>query len=335
MKFIFELSKEHKTLPTSEILACLKAEDINYNLIEINQDVLVVDLLTKNDKIKEISKRLSYTFNIDELLFSCSTSINAIKKHALKYNIKKNGSIAIRYRNRSDMINSQEIVQLLGKIYSKNRKVILRKPEIEVRVLITNSTVYVGLKVSELDKQQFENRKVQYRPYFSPISLHPKLARTLVNLSAIKKNEVLLDPFCGTGGILIEAGIIGISVVGSDIEEKMVKGCKENLDYYKIKNYKLFSSDIGSINAHVSKIDAVVTDLPYGKSTTTKGEDIKKLYERTFKSISYVLKEGGRAVIGLPGKNMLSIGEQYISLLGKHDFRVHGSLTRYFGVYKK
>ena len=335
MKFIFELSKEHKTLPTSEILACLKAEDINYNLIEINQDVLVVDLLTKNDKIKEISKRLSYTFNIDELLFSCSTSINAIKKHALKYNIKKNGSIAIRYRNRSDMINSQEIVQLLGKIYSKNRKVILRKPEIEVRVLITNSTVYVGLKVSELDKQQFENRKVQYRPYFSPISLHPKLARTLVNLSAIKKNEVLLDPFCGTGGILIEAGIIGISVVGSDIEEKMVKGCKENLDYYKIKNYKLFSSDIGSINTHVSKIDAVVTDLPYGKSTTTKGEDIKKLYERTFKSISYVLKEGGRAVIGLPDKNMLSIGEQYISLLGKHDFRVHGSLTRYFGVYKK
>ena len=51
MKFIFELSKEHKTLPTSEILACLKAEDINYNLIEINQDVLVVDLVTKNDKI--------------------------------------------------------------------------------------------------------------------------------------------------------------------------------------------------------------------------------------------------------------------------------------------
>ncbi len=335
MKFIFELSKEHKTLPTSEILACLKAEDINYNLIEINQDVLVVDLVTKNDKIKEISKRLSYTFNIDELLFSCSTSINAIKKHALKYNIKKNGSIAIRYRNRSDMINSQEIVQLLGKIYSKNRKVILRKPEIEVRVLITNSTVYVGLKVSELDRRQFENRKVQYRPYFSPISLHPKLARTLVNLSAIKKNEVLLDPFCGTGGILIEAGIIGISVVGSDIEEKMVKGCKENLDYYKIKNYKLFSSDIGSINAHVSKIDAVVTDLPYGKSTTTKGEDIKKLYERTFKSISCVLKEDGRAVIGLSDKKMLSIGEQYFSLLGKHDFRVHGSLTRYFGVYKK
>jgi len=335
MKLIFELSKEHKTLPTSEIFACLKAEGINYNLVEINEDALIVDLVRKNDKIKEISKRLSYTFNIDELLFSCLPSINEIKKHALKYNIKKNGSIAIRYRNRSDIINSQEIVQTLGKIYSKNRKVILNKPKIEVRALITNSKLYVGQKISELDRQQFENRKVQYRPYFSPISLHPKLARTLVNLSAIKKNEFLLDPFCGTGGILIEAGMIGISVVGSDIENKMVKGCKENLDHYKIKNYQLFSSDIGSINTHVSKVDAVVTDLPYGKSTTTKGEDIKKLYERTFKSIFCVLKEGRRAVIGLSDKKMLSMGEKYISLLEKHDFRVHGSLTRYFGVYKK
>jgi len=335
MKFIFELSKQHKTIPTSEVFSCFKAEDINFKLIESNQDVLVVDIFNKYDKIKDISYRLSYTFNIDELLFSSSTSINEIKKQASKYDIKKDGSIAIRYRNRSDNINSQEIVQALGKIYSKNRNVTLKKPDIEVRVLITNLNVYVGLKVSELDRRQFENRKVQYRPYFSPISLHPKLARSLVNLSAIKKNEVLLDPFCGTGGILIEAGVIGISVVGSDIEDKMVKGCKDNLDFYNIKNYKLFSLDIGDIDIHISNADAVVTDLPYGKSTTTKGEDIQKLYERTFKSISRVLKEGGRAVIGLSDKNMLSIGEQYLYLLEKHDFRVHSSLTRYFGVYKK
>jgi tRNA (guanine10-N2)-dimethyltransferase len=335
MKFIFELSKEHKTIPASEILACLKAEDINYNLIESNNDVLVVDIISDNVNIKKISNRLSFTFNIDEFLFSSYPSINEIKDKAKKYEIKKNGSIAIRYRNRSDKINSQEIVQTLGDIYSKNRKVILKKPDIEVRVLITNSRVYVGQKVFELDRQQFENRKVQYRPYFSPISLHPKLARSLVNLSAIKKNEVLLDPFCGTGGILIEAGIIGISVVGSDIEDKMVKGCKENLDFYKIKSYKLLSSDIGSINNHISNVDGVVTDLPYGKSTTTKGEDLQKLYERAFESISYILKDGRRAVIGLSDKNMLALGEEYISLLEKHVFRVHSSLTRYFGVYKK
>jgi len=144
----------------------------------------------------------------------------------------------------------------------------------------------------------------------------------------------MLDPFCGTGGMLIEAGLIGAKIVGSDIENKMIEGCKKTLDFYKIKNYKLFCSDIGSIKKHVKKVDAVVTDLPYGKSTTTKGEEIKQLYERAFENISEVLEKNSRAVVGLSNKDMISLGEKYFSLVDKHEFRVHRSLTRYFAVYQ-
>jgi tRNA G10 N-methylase Trm11 len=62
---------------------------------------------------------------------------------------------------------------------------------------------------------------------------------------------------------------------------------------------------------------------------------MQKLVERAFKSISSVLKEGGRAVIGLSDKKILSLGEHYFSLIEIHNFRVHNSLTRYFGVFKK
>jgi tRNA (guanine10-N2)-dimethyltransferase len=189
--------------------------------------------------------------------------------------------------------------------------------------------------LSELNRSQFENRKAQHRPFFSPISLHPKLARVMVNLSSIKKGETLLDPFCGTGGILIEAGLIGARVIGSDIEDKMVDGCKNNLDFYDIKNYELLHSDIGNITKHIAKVDAVVTDFPYGKATTTKGEDIRKLYERAFENISCVLKENGKVVIGLSNKDMLPLGEKYFSLVEKHGFRAHRSLTRYFAVFQE
>ena len=119
---------------------------------------------------------------------------------------------------------------------------------------------------------------MQHRPFFSPISLHPKLARALVNLSSIKKGETLLDPFCGTGGIIIEAGLIGAKILGSDIEKKMIEGCKKTLEFYRIKEYELFCSDIGDIHKFVkNSVDAVVTDLPYGKSTTTKGEELSHL----------------------------------------------------------
>lgn len=335
MNYIFELSKEHKTLPKAEVLACLRAENTVYNIVESNEDVLIIETDAKNDRIKRLVDRLSLTFYVDEFLFSCSPSPEEIKKHALDNTIEKRGSVAIRCKNRSNTINSQPIVRALAEIYTKDRKVTLEHPDIEVRGLITNSNVYVGMNMAEINRSQFEQRKVQHRPFFSPISLHPKLARALINLSAIQKGGALLDPFCGTGGILLEAGLIGAQVIGSDVEQKMIDGCQKTLDFYNIEKYKIFCSDIGDINSHVAEIDAVVTDLPYGKATTTKGENITQLYERAFENISKVLKKQGRAVIGLSNKDMLYVGEQYFSLLEQHEWRAHQSLTRYFVVYQK
>lgn len=335
MRYLFELSKEHKTVPKAEILASLQSENINYNIFESNEDVLIIETASKENKFMELSNRLSYTFFIDKFFFSCEPIIQQIKSRSLKSNLVKGGSIAVRYKNRSDNISSQPIVKTLADIYTKNRDVALENPDNEIRSLITDSKIYVGLKVAEINRSQFEERKIQYRPFFSPISLHPKLARALVNLSSVKKGETLLDPFCGTGGILLEAGLIGAKIVGSDIENKMIEGCKKTLDFYNIKNYTLHCSDIGDINQFVTKVDAIVTDLPYGKSTTTRGEKIADLYSRAFENISNLLKDGMKAVVGLSNKDFISIGEKYFSLVEEHNFKVHRSLNRNFAVFKK
>ncbi|MDH7516810.1 MAG: DNA methyltransferase [Candidatus Thermoplasmatota archaeon] len=335
MLILFELSKEHKTLPKNEILACLNAENICYSIVDSNDDVLVIKTDASEPKIKQIGHRLSLTFNINELFFSCSHDLDDIKNYSKKRPIKKEGSIAIKHKNRSKNIDSKPILDVIEDVYTKNKRVDLTNPDMTIRALITDTAVYVGLLISTVDRSQFEKRKVQFRPFFSPISLHPKIARALVNLSCAKKNETLLDPFCGTGGILLEAGLIGIKVIGSDIEKKMVDGCKKTLDFYKIEDYELFCIDIGDIKKHIKAVDAVVTDMPYGKSTTTRGEDINQLYERAFKNISGVLKKDGKAVIGLSNEDMIYVGEKYFSLVEKHDFRVHRSLTRYFAVYRK
>jgi tRNA (guanine10-N2)-dimethyltransferase len=146
---------------------------------------------------------------------------------------------------------------------------------------------------------------------------------------------VLFDPFCGTGGILLEAGLIGAHIIGGDIEQKMIDGCKKTFEFYKMKKYRLQCCDIGEIHRYASSVDAVVTDFPYGRSTTTKGERLSTLYDRAFASISSLLKENGRAVIGVSNKEMIATGENHLLLLEVHAFRVHRSLTRYFVVYQK
>ncbi len=335
MNILFELSKEHPNLAENEIFACLTAENISYTINETNSDILNISTDKDIDLIKDVASRLSHTFYVDELFFSCSNSINELEKNAKKYFIDLPGSVAIRYTYRSKNKNSQEIIKKIAEIYTENKKVNLTNPDNEIRVFITDSKIYVGKKIISIDRSQYEKRRVQFRPYFSPISLHPKIARALVNISCVKKNQILLDPFCGTGGILLEAGLIGAKIIGSDVEEKMIHGSKETLDFYKLKNYKLFWSDIGDIKKHVDFVDAIVTDLPYGNATTTKGENMDKLYMRAFEVFAEILKEKRKAVVGLSDKKWATKTHKNLNLIDIYEFRAHKSLTRYFAVFEK
>ncbi len=305
MNILFELSKEHPTLPGNEIISCLKT-DTAYKIIEVNNNILAASIDTDLNLIKNVAERLSHTFYIDELFYICSHSIKEIEENAIKYNSDLHGSIAVRYKDRSTNGNSQEIVKKIEKIYTKNRKVNLIKPDNEIRVFITDLKVYVGRKIIAIDRSQYERRKGQFRPFFSPISLHPKIARVLVNLSEVSCGQTIYDPFCGTGGILIEAGLIGANIIGSDVSAKMVQGTKENLSFYNLYPSKLFTADIGEIGTFLdTKVDAVVTDFPYGRASTTMGESRHSLYSRSFEQIAQILHPCARAVLGLPSKEII------------------------------
>ena len=140
-------------------------------------------------------------------------------------------------------------------------------------------------------KQGFSKRKPHLRPGFHPSSLNPKLARAFVNLTGIRKGTIV-DCFCGTGGILIEAGLIGLNIIGYDIDEEMLERSKLNFEHFKIKNYKLFLRDATKIK---NKYNYIVVDLPYGHAT--KKID-KNLYLNFLKNLKKIL--GKRAVIGFP-----------------------------------
>ncbi len=331
---MFELSKEHATLPSAEVIATLNAEHMNATLICSNEDVLIVETNPNDNDIKRLAERLAFTFVIDELLFSCPTTLNEIIRNAEKHPLPPEGSIAIRCKNRSSHIRSEQLIDQLGDIYTKKRTVNLTKPDIEVRVVITEDTAYLGIKKADLDTSHFQQRRGHLRPFLSPITLHPKIARAMVNLSQVKKQQTLLDPFCGTGGILLEAGFIGAQVVGSDIEQKMIDGSQKNLEFYHLKNYRLYCTDIGDIARYAPSVDAIATDFPYARATTTKGEQLKQLYKRAFETISQILKKNRYAVVGLSNEDIRTIGEQYLSIVATYPVKSHRSLTRYFVVYK-
>ena len=335
-KIIFDLSKEYPLLAQDEIISCFLSESIQFQIISSTENILIIQSELTHEQIKYIANRLSMSFSIGRLLFTgpptVSDMINLTKNHS----ISTTGSLAVRYKNRSEQIKSKPLVQAVADVYTQSTTVDLSNPEHTIFLLITNDKVYVSEQIATIDRGFYEQRKAHLRPFFSPISLHPKIARALVNITQAKPGDVVLDPFCGTGGFLIEAGLMNMKVIGSDISEEMISGAQKNLLSYHISSFSMINADIASLPDKLSnKVDAIITDLPYGKATSTRGEDIHTLYARAMASIQKVLKTNARAIIGSSSEDLkIKKYEQLVHHVS-YPLRVHRSLTRWFHVFQK
>ena len=324
MKYIFELSKEHQTLPKDEVISLFEITVKKFDIVNFKNSFLEIEC--SESILHSVFDRLSFTYYVSEVLHI--GLFNEVKNYANKIKQSRTFSVRAKKIDTTYKISSIDIEREIGR--NIHGKVSLDNPMVEYRVIIIENLCYLCRVILKTDRQSFIKRKPQNRPFFSPISIHPKFARAMVNLSRLK-NGFLLDPFCGTGGILIEAGIMGLTVIGSDINQKMIDGCKKNFEYFDIKNYILFQSDVSDINI---MCDAIVTDPPYGRAASTKGEKLDILYTRAFETFKKILKKNKYLVIILPSDRYISIGREYFNFVEQYDIPVHKSLVRHICVYR-
>lgn len=142
--------------------------------------------------------------------------------------------------------------------------------------------------------------------------LPPKLAQIMVNLAGIKTGRIL-DPFCGTGVILQEAGLMHYSVYGTDLVEKMIRFSNENLEWLQKTHGTKFSWDLAEGDAMTTKwqgpIDAVVAETYLGQPfsappSATKLTEVRgncnHIISEFLKNIGSQVKPGTPLVLGVP-----------------------------------
>lgn len=102
------------------------------------------------------------------------------------------------------------------------------------------------------------------KPHSYSNSLPSRLARAVVNLVAAP-GEVLLDPCCGAGTVLIEAESVGVTAVGSDLNKQLASHARANLLHFGLPA-RVMAADARHVGG---RFDAIVADLPYGWTAPT------------------------------------------------------------------
>jgi tRNA (guanine10-N2)-dimethyltransferase len=189
--------------------------------------------------------------------------------------------------------------------------------------------------MAEILPKPFVERRPRKRPFFHPSAMPAKLARCMVNLAQPKRDDLILDSFCGTASILVEAWLIGCRVVGFDVQRRMVRGSLQNLLHYGVEAEGIAVADARHLP--VIKIDCIVTDPPYGRLATTLGWDTRQIVEDFLSKIEDTLPRGKRICMASPksiriGKIGKELGFKHVE---SHFVYVHRSLTREIAVFER
>ena len=308
MDLLLILSQEHDKLPLAELRAVLEIEEIETEMEIVCPGLVILRNLEEDvfdDYYRIFVRRLGYTHEVHQLIDECDYEDLDSAVKAIDWSEFVDENFAVRVKS-------------------------------FIRVVAHQSHVYLCFGKYQLNKKYFEEMKPHKRPFFHPGCMSPKLARCMANLARVKEGDVVLDPFCGTGGILIEAGLIGCKVIGCDIDWKMKKGTATNLEYAGITDYKTHVVDVRELEMY-EEVDAVVTDPPYGISTTTCGEGASGIFSEFLQSIEHSMKKDALLVMASPHTLDIDslLNDVGFILLERYEIKMHRSLTRIISVIAK
>jgi tRNA (guanine10-N2)-dimethyltransferase len=354
-KLFFLLSGENPTLPASEVKAILESEGYSYSETELLDQTLRLD--ADIESVQAVQVRSAYTRVCAQELFVSNANEADIEAAALASNFKsvlKPGESFLvrinRIKNYADQaLNTMNLEVKLGKqilSLTERTKVSLKNPDKIFIGIITNEKLVFGLKLTQITTKTFSERRPRKKPFFHPSAMPSKMARCMVNLAHGKTEDLMLDPFCGTGTSLIEASFIGCRAVGVDAQKRMIMGCRRNLTYFNISAEGLLLADARHLP--IFKVDLIVTDPPYGRSASTMKSTMQQLVEEIIVSSYSLLPDGHRICIALPIRtNALGQIEHTSKIIAdlvsrtgfktieSHFVYIHRTLTREIMVYEK
>jgi tRNA (guanine10-N2)-dimethyltransferase len=329
MNYMFELSGEHPDLPIWEaeaLLTCTGEAKLlrrDYNLAVFSSDADASDF----------QSRIALSHFLSEYLDSIKTE--DLVPFFDNLNLTKADSVAVKVKIAEPMkgeYDPVELTKMIGEVVSDKVRINLDHPAVRFRVIV-GENAHIGREIAEIDRTQYEKRKNRFLPFNSPISIHPRLARTLINMTAKSNTCRILDPFCGTGTLLIESALMGMDAHGSDLSEKMVEGSGTNLKQLGLVA-DLKRLDVAEISKFNKKFDCIVTDPPYGRSSSTNKEPVEELYSRALRSFARNLKENGRVGIIVPDQKALDLEDDF-KIIRNTSVRAHRSLVRNFIILEK
>ncbi len=310
---------------------------------------------------RETVSELAYTHRASELVGTTDADVDSAEALLTAAPLDRSGTVAVRAVDvrASTGIDTQRVERALGDVLvGRGFAVDLDDPDHVLRAVFTDESAWErdgeidpreAVRTGTVDPiavegdpeslcalawlavesvREYGSRAPTDRPFFQPGSMDPLLARALVNIAGARPGKTLVDPMCGTGGVLIEGGLVGASVLGVDAQAKMARGTAENLAELVPDETVLgtMRGDATALPLADGAADAVVFDAPYGRQSKIANLDLGDLVAG---ALAEARRIADRAVVVADRSWEAEAREAGWAVDARFERRVHRSLTRH------
>ena len=319
-KILFLLSGEETSIPAAEARALVRMQDPDATFTSPRMRVLIA---ATEALPGEIEARIAYSRRVGTMVSGDPLDDWCLRK-------LRRGTYAVNVFNLARKRDSQQLVERLAD--EIGGRVALGNPDVELTVVRDENLDYFAVTEPARMSQRWVVRRPRARAFFHPSAIFPKFSRLMVNLSRVAPGETLLDPFCGTGSLLLEASEVGAVPIGIDLHSKMTAGAVANCRKFGQEWAGVLRAD--SRRIPLTRVDAIATDIPYGRVSTTSGSSSMEILENLIKQASLLLAVGRRLVVMHPDSlKVRKLGGFEIE--EQHSIPVHKKLTRVVTVLRR
>lgn len=194
----------------------------------------------------------------------------------------------------------------------------------DIRVFIEHDRALIGARLAS---KPLHRRS--YKTETTKATLQADVAYAMSLLAEIKPDDVVLDPMCGSGTILIESSTFGPkSILGGDIQDEAVKATNNNIKAFNSSlNIEIKKWDATHLPLEDKSIDKIICNLPFGKQIEV--ESVANFYKETLKELSRVTKNEEKLVLLTSNYEKLidALSQNKLELQSKHEISLNGEIV--------
>jgi tRNA G10 N-methylase Trm11 len=150
----------------------------------------------------------------------------------------------------------------------------------KVHLTLQPQRIYFGEWMGNAQRRSMDQYSLKKRAYIGTTSMDAELSLIMANMAHVQPHSLVMDPFLGTGSLMVAAAHFGAWTMGTDIDPRVLRGkngknARTNFKQYGLSEHEpdLLVCDITRMPLRTAPLlDAILTDRKRNKKNHSSSD---------------------------------------------------------------